>query len=141
MGGDLLSPKSLDNMGAAIAACATRPQAEGVDLASYTIPEVVKDMESARMALSYSRINLLSGNHGTRVAQIYAYMHPESLHRSVMIGVNPPGHMPETGGGGCSGVVLRQFMAAGCRSRCVRPGRRHAQCEYQHAQTIDVPAH
>jgi hypothetical protein len=28
---------------------------------------------------------------GTRIAQIYAYQHPNNLHRSVMVGVNPPG--------------------------------------------------
>lgn len=96
--GDLLSTESLDNMGVAIRACADRLQAEGVDLAGYTIPEVVEDVESARTALGYARINLLSESYGTRVAQIYATRHPESLLRSAMIGVNPPGHfvwMPE----------------------------------------------
>ena len=80
-------------------ACAIHIQNEGVDLSGYTIPEVVEDMESAREALGYQRINLLSESYGTRVAQIYAYMHPENLLRSAMIGVNPPGHflwLPET---------------------------------------------
>ena len=90
--GNVLSPASLDAMGAAMSACASRLQAEGVDLAGYTIPEVVEDMESARTALGYTRIDLLSESYGTRVAQIYADMHPASLLRSAMIGVNPPGH-------------------------------------------------
>jgi pimeloyl-ACP methyl ester carboxylesterase len=90
--GDLLSPASLDALGAAMAACAARLQAGGADLKGYTIPEVVEDMESARTALGYARIDLLSESYGTRVAQIYADMHPESLLRSAMIGVNPPGH-------------------------------------------------
>jgi pimeloyl-ACP methyl ester carboxylesterase len=92
MGGDLLGPASLDNISAAMAACAARLQADGVDLRGYTIPEVVEDMEAARAALGYERIDLLSESYGTRVAQIYATMHPESLLRSAMIGVNPPGH-------------------------------------------------
>ncbi len=92
VGGDLLSPASLDGMGKAMSACATRLQNQGVDLAGYNIPEVVKDVESARMALGYKRINLLSESYGTRVAQIYADMHPASLLHSAMIGVNPPGH-------------------------------------------------
>ena len=29
---------------------------------------------------------------GTRTALIYAWRHPHGIHRSVMIGVNPPGH-------------------------------------------------
>jgi len=90
--GNLLSPASLDAAGAAMAACASRLQQQGVDLGGYTIPEVVEDMESARQALGYARIDLLSESYGTRVAQIYAYMHPGSLLRSAMIGVNPPGH-------------------------------------------------
>lgn len=97
--GDLLSTESLDHMGAALEACVNRLEAEGVDLAGYTIPEVVEDMEAARAALGYDRIHLLSQSYGTRVAQIYAAMHPESIHRSAMIGVNPPGHLyavPET---------------------------------------------
>jgi pimeloyl-ACP methyl ester carboxylesterase len=79
-------------MGAAMAKCAARLQSQGVDLAGYTIPEVAEDMESARAALGYERIDLLSESYGTRVAQIYADMHPASLLRSAMIGVNPPGH-------------------------------------------------
>jgi pimeloyl-ACP methyl ester carboxylesterase len=92
VGGDLLSPASLDAMGAAMSACASRLQAESVDLAGYTVPEVVEDMESARTALGYDRIDLLSESYGTRVAQIYAYIHPESVTHSAMVGVNPPGH-------------------------------------------------
>jgi len=49
-------------------------------------------MEAARAALGYDRINLLSESYGTRVAQIYAYMHPDRLHRLILIGVNTPGH-------------------------------------------------
>lgn len=90
--GDLLSSESLDSLGAAMAKCAVRLQGEGVDLAGYTIPNVVEDMESARVALGYDRIDLLSESYGTRVAQIYADMVPASLLRSAMIGVNPPGH-------------------------------------------------
>lgn len=90
--GNLLSPESLANMARARSAYAARVKAEGVDLAGYTIPETVADMEAARQALGYERVDLLSGSYGTRVAQIYAYLHPERLHRSAMIGINPPGH-------------------------------------------------
>ncbi|MFZ6027118.1 MAG: alpha/beta fold hydrolase [Chloroflexota bacterium] len=90
-GRDIFSATSMDAMRAALQACAARLQAEGVDLAGYTIPEVVADMEAARLALGYERINLLSESYGTRVAQVYAYLHPQRLLRSAMIGVNPPG--------------------------------------------------
>jgi pimeloyl-ACP methyl ester carboxylesterase len=99
VGDDALSDASLDHVAGAMRQCVERLQGEGVDLDGYTIPEVVADMEAARVALGYERVNLLSESYGTRVAQIYAYLHSESIHRSAMIGVNPPGHFvwePET---------------------------------------------
>ena len=77
---------------AAYRACATRLQDEGVDLAGYSLPERVDDLEAARRALGYSRIDFVSESAGTRTALIYAWRYPQSIHRSVMIGVNPPGH-------------------------------------------------
>jgi len=76
----------------AVKDCAEIHQEAGVDISSYTIPGVVEDMEAARKALGYDQINLFSESYGTRVAQIYAYLHPDSLHRLVLIGVNTPGH-------------------------------------------------
>ena len=73
-------------------ASAKRFAAAGVDLAAYSIPEVIADMETVRGFLGHTRIDLLSESYGTRVAQIYAYSHPMNIRRSVMIGVNPPGH-------------------------------------------------
>ena len=91
-GQDVTSQASLDQIAGAMRACGERLEAGGVDLSGYTIPEVVADMEAAREALGYERINLLSESYGTRVAQIYAYLHPQRIFRSAMIGVNPPGH-------------------------------------------------
>jgi pimeloyl-ACP methyl ester carboxylesterase len=89
---DLLAPRSLRASAAAFAACATRLRKAGVDLAGYTFPEQADDLDAARAALGYSRIDLLSQSAGTRLAMIYAWRHPESTDRSVMIGVNPPGN-------------------------------------------------
>src|SRR3954451_4658575 len=50
-------------------------------------------MESARKALGYQRIDLVSSSAGTRPAMVYAWRHPEALLRSAMISVNPPGHL------------------------------------------------
>lgn len=90
-GQDVTSPASLALSVTASRACAARLQAEGVDLAGYTIPEVVADLEAARIALGYAKIHLLSQSYGTRVAQIYAHLYPQAISRSAMIGVNPPG--------------------------------------------------
>ena len=91
VGGDALSAEALAKVAEAMAECAARLQAGGVDLEGYTTPEVVEDMEAARLALNYERVNLLGGSYGTRVAQIYAYLHPDRLYRLVMSGANTPG--------------------------------------------------
>jgi pimeloyl-ACP methyl ester carboxylesterase len=91
-GGNLVSEASLIRYGRALARCAESFQADGVDISGYNVLEVVEDMESARVALGYERINFLSASYGTRLAQYYAYMYPDSLFRSAQVAVNPPGH-------------------------------------------------
>jgi pimeloyl-ACP methyl ester carboxylesterase len=91
VGGDLLSPPSLSGLSTAFRQCADRLKTEGVDLNAYTMIDVIRDLETARARLGYDHINLLSQSYGTRIAQIYAYQHSDIIHRSVMIGVNPPG--------------------------------------------------
>jgi pimeloyl-ACP methyl ester carboxylesterase len=89
---DLLSGQSYRAIAAAYRSCANRLRSNGVDLAGYSIPEEVDDLEAARRALGYHQIDLVSESAGTRVAMIYAWRYPKSIHRSVMIGVNPPGN-------------------------------------------------
>jgi pimeloyl-ACP methyl ester carboxylesterase len=89
---DLLGEKSFRERAGAFRACADRLSADGVDLAGYSLPQRVDDLESARKALGYRRIDLLSESLGTRIAMIYSWRYPRSIHRSVMIGANPPGH-------------------------------------------------
>jgi len=90
-GKDLFSEQARVEYRAAANQCAAALQKTGVDLSGYTVPGVVEDMEAVRSALGYDRINLFSQSYGTRVAQIYAYMHPDSLNRLVLIGVSIPG--------------------------------------------------
>ena len=89
---DFLSEKSFHAYTSAFRACAKRLSGEGVDLAGYGLAQQVDDMEAARVALGYGPIDLLSQSEGTRTAMIYSWRHPASIHQSVMIGVNPPGH-------------------------------------------------
>jgi pimeloyl-ACP methyl ester carboxylesterase len=89
---DLLAEKSLTAYADGLRECAARLTDEGVDLAGYSFPQRVDDLEAARVALGYDRIDLVSESAGTRTAMIYAWRYPDSVHRSVMIGVNPPGH-------------------------------------------------
>jgi RND superfamily putative drug exporter len=89
---DILSAKSMRAYTEAFRACAVRLRADGVDLDGYGLPQRVDDLEAARKALGYKQIDLLSESAGTRTAMIYAWRFPRSIRRSVMIGVNPPGH-------------------------------------------------
>jgi pimeloyl-ACP methyl ester carboxylesterase len=96
---DFLGAESLDSYSEALAACAKRLRDDGVDLAGYTLAQRIDDLEAARVALGYDRINLISQSVGTRTAMIYSWRYPQSIDRSVMIAVNPPGHFvwdPET---------------------------------------------
>jgi pimeloyl-ACP methyl ester carboxylesterase len=96
---DFLDEKSLHSYSAAFRSCSERLQKDGVDLAGYTLSQRADDLDAARTALGYSRVDLLSESAGTRTAMIYSWRHPKSVNRSVMIGANPPGHFlwdPET---------------------------------------------
>ncbi|MGH9226981.1 MAG: alpha/beta hydrolase [Acidimicrobiales bacterium] len=72
--------------------CAQRLTGDRVDLAGYSLTQQADDMEAARVALGYGPVNLLSESAGTRTTMIYAWRYPESIRRSVMLAVNPPGH-------------------------------------------------
>ena len=67
---DLLGEKSLRAYVDAYRACGDRLTGEGVDLAGYGLTEQVDDLEAARVALGYDRINLLSESAGTRKAMV-----------------------------------------------------------------------
>jgi pimeloyl-ACP methyl ester carboxylesterase len=89
---DILSEASFRAYADGFRSCANRLTHDGVDLAGYGLVQQVDDLEAARVALGYDRVDLLSESAGTRTAMIYAWRHPESIHRSVMVGVNPPGN-------------------------------------------------
>jgi pimeloyl-ACP methyl ester carboxylesterase len=89
---DLAGEASLRAATEAFSDCATRLTGDGIDLTGYSIAQRVDDLEAARTALGYQRVNLISSSAGTRTAMVYSWRYPASLHRSVMIAANPPGH-------------------------------------------------
>ena len=89
---DILAEKSMRAWGNGLRACAERLTGDGVDVARYGLAQQVDDLEAARKALGYQRVNLVSESAGTRTALIYSWRYPKSIHRSVMIGANPPGN-------------------------------------------------
>jgi pimeloyl-ACP methyl ester carboxylesterase len=65
---DVLTDETLARVGDAYAACAERHERIGVDIDGYTTLDVVEDMEAARKALGYRKIDLVAESYGTRLA-------------------------------------------------------------------------
>ena len=117
---DYLGKASLSAYSQAFASCAQRLERSGVDLAGYTLAEQADDIEAARVALGYKRVDLLSESAGTRLAMIYAWRYPSSVDRSVMIGVNPPGNFLFSGAEIDQGIEAYSALCAkqpACRAR------------------------
>ncbi len=117
---DYLGRASLSAYSQAFASCAKRLERSGVDLAGYTLAEQADDIEAARVALGYKRIDLLSESAGTRLAMIYAWRYPNSVDRSVMMGVNPPGNFLFSGAEIDQGIERYSALCAqqpACRAR------------------------
>jgi pimeloyl-ACP methyl ester carboxylesterase len=117
---DFLGKASLSAYSQAFASCGQRLERSGVDLAGYTLAEQADDIEAARVALGYQRIDLLSESAGTRLAMIYAERYPDSVDRSVMIGVNPPGNFLFSGAEIDQGIERYSALCAqqpACRAR------------------------
>jgi pimeloyl-ACP methyl ester carboxylesterase len=117
---DYLAKASLSAYSQAFASCAKRLERSGVDLAGYTLAEQADDIEAARVALGYKRIDLLSESAGTRLAMIYSWRYPNSVDRSVMVGVNPPGNFIYSGAEIDQGIERYSALCAkqpACRAR------------------------
>jgi pimeloyl-ACP methyl ester carboxylesterase len=117
---DYLGKASLSAYSHAFASCGQRLERSGVDLAGYTLAEQADDIDAARVALGYQRIDLLSESAGTRLAMIYAWRYPNSVDRSAMIGVNPPGNFLYSGTEIDQGIEHYSALCAqqpACRAR------------------------
>jgi pimeloyl-ACP methyl ester carboxylesterase len=117
---DYLGKASLTAYSDAFAACAKRLERSGVDLAGYTMEEQAADIEAARVALGYKHIDLLSESAGTRLGMIYQWRYPNSVDRSVMVGVNPPGNFIYSGAEIDQGIEHYSALCAkqpACRAR------------------------
>ena len=88
---NLFSNESFENLIIATRVFQNRLDSEQIDLNNYTILNVIKDLETARIIFGYTKINLRSSSYGTRVALLYKQIHPEVIHRSLMESFNPPG--------------------------------------------------
>ena len=139
----LLTEKAMRADAAAFKDCAERLQDDGVDLAGYTLPQRVDDLDAARRALGYERVDLLSESAGTRTAMIYAWRYPQRIHRSVMIGVNPPGNFlwdAKTTGEQIERYAALCAMTPSCRSPHAGPRGLDPLGVRPHARPLVVPA-
>jgi len=81
-----LSDASIKKTRKALRACNDRLRAEGVDVDGYNLAEVVGDIEDARKALGYERIDFLAVSWGTQIAYAYAMKYPERVRRMLLVG-------------------------------------------------------
>ena len=68
--------------------CAQRLQ-QHADLTQYTFAHFARDLEHVRRTLGYGRLNLFAGSYGTRAAQVYLRMYPESVRTAYLGSVVP----------------------------------------------------
>lgn len=61
----------------AVARCA-KELSTRADLTQYTYPNFARDLEGVRRALGYGQLNITAGSYGTRAAQVYLRMYPNS---------------------------------------------------------------
>ncbi len=59
------------------------------NLALYTTPLAMDDLEEVRAAMGYERINLYGGSYGTNAALVYLRQHPARVRSVVLKGVAP----------------------------------------------------
>ncbi|MBV9061872.1 MAG: alpha/beta hydrolase [Alphaproteobacteria bacterium] len=74
--------------GTAYAACAT-VLSKKADLAQYTTNAAMDDLEDARKALAYNKIDLFGGSYGTRAAMVYIKRHGDHVRAAVLSGIDP----------------------------------------------------
>lgn len=72
----------------AVETCERRLSAQA-DLTQYTADRFANDLEWVRRSLGYGPLNLFAGSYGTRSAQVYVRMYPESV-RTVYMGSPVP---------------------------------------------------
>jgi pimeloyl-ACP methyl ester carboxylesterase len=91
------------------------------DLTQYTYPNLARDLEQVRRELGFGKLNLTAGSYGTRAAQVYLRMYPQSV-RTVYLGSVVPLDVitPLTMAKTAEDVRNRTFDAcaadAGCRA-------------------------
>src|SRR6185295_16768313 len=66
-------------------ACLPKLQ-EGANLALYSTPIAMDDLDDVRAALGYERIDLIGASYGTEAVQVYLHRHPDRVRAIVLSG-------------------------------------------------------
>lgn len=88
----VLSNESLDYFEQTLSEYIESLHKKNINIHHYNILNVIADIETARKALGYTQIHLLSSSYGTRVALLYSYKYPQIIKNAVLVGPNPPGY-------------------------------------------------
>jgi pimeloyl-ACP methyl ester carboxylesterase len=73
----------------AVRACRAELE-KNANLALYTTPIAMDDLDEVRDAMGYERINLYGGSYGTNAALVYLRQHGDRVRSTVLKGVAPP---------------------------------------------------
>jgi len=82
---DALSESGIRAIGAKAKHAVQQLREAGIDVSQYSIQNTIEDVEAARIALGYGKINVTGGSYGGSVVAAYCLMYPNSIHRAVMI--------------------------------------------------------
>lgn len=82
---DFLSSTGLKEIGKKLTQAAKSLTASGIDVGQYNILNVVDDMEAARAALGYEKINITGGSYGGAVVMVYCLRYPQSIQKAIMM--------------------------------------------------------
>jgi pimeloyl-ACP methyl ester carboxylesterase len=69
--------------------CAAR-LARHADLGQYTTENAARDLDAVRASLGIDQVDLFGVSYGSRLGLTYMRLFPRHVHRSVLLGVNPP---------------------------------------------------
>ncbi len=81
---DFLSYSGLKEMGKKAKQAVKVLAAAGIDVEEYNILNVIDDMEAARAALGYEKINITGGSYGGALVMVYCLRYPERINRAIM---------------------------------------------------------
>ncbi|MGH9764452.1 MAG: alpha/beta fold hydrolase [Blastocatellia bacterium] len=89
------------------------------NLALYTTPIAMDDLDEVRQALGYDKINLFGGSYGTRAALVYIRRHGDHVRSAVMDGVAPTNFkLPLPFAKGVQNALDRLFADCAADEKC-----------------------